>query len=293
MSNTKYYFSDMLSPIDRDLINKLSKEEQIEIMNVWFRSNYEDPAENCPYESKEGGYEYIWGGPYDAKEELYNEFSDIVAESTIDELVEELESECFEWSGQISSEDYNEYFYSSIYDNNDFTETLKDNLNNIKRLLDIELNDDLKQNLYKMLFVNVVTTLETFLADAFINTVLNNRELLKNFVCSCPDFANRKFSLNQIFDRFDTIENEVKTYLLDLIWHNIAKVSKMYKTTLNIDFPKDIKTIFRGITKRHDIVHRNGKTKDGDTIVVSRDEVVELMDKVNEFAEEIDTAFNV
>ena len=28
---------------------------------TWFFNNYEDPVESCPYESAEGGYQYIWG----------------------------------------------------------------------------------------------------------------------------------------------------------------------------------------------------------------------------------------
>ena len=35
--------------------------------SIW---NFEDPANETPYESSEGGYIYIWGGPYDALEQL-------------------------------------------------------------------------------------------------------------------------------------------------------------------------------------------------------------------------------
>ncbi|BEA99255.1 hypothetical protein VEE11_38070 [Escherichia coli] len=32
-----------------------SKEIQLESMRSWFLENYEDPANSCPYESREGG----------------------------------------------------------------------------------------------------------------------------------------------------------------------------------------------------------------------------------------------
>ncbi|MBC8431645.1 MAG: hypothetical protein H8D96_06965 [Desulfobacterales bacterium] len=51
------------------------------------------------------------------------------------------------------------------------------------------------------------------------------------------DFSERKFALNEIFERIDNIEKDVKTYLLELIWHNLAKVQRMYLSGLNIDFP--------------------------------------------------------
>lgn len=49
---------------------KMSREEQIETMRAWFLESYEDPVERTPYESREGGYIYIWGGPYYAHDEL-------------------------------------------------------------------------------------------------------------------------------------------------------------------------------------------------------------------------------
>jgi hypothetical protein len=79
--------------------SSLGREEKIAEMKAWFLSNYEDPADNCPYETKEGGYQYIWGGPYDAREELDDEFSGVVSDSIIEEVVGDLESECLEWSG--------------------------------------------------------------------------------------------------------------------------------------------------------------------------------------------------
>lgn len=268
-------------------------DSQKRIMRSWFFENYENPAEHTPFESKEGGYIYIWGGPYDTREELEGAFSDYVQEEAIEELVSELESETLEWSGKISAESYDDYFYSVIYDNYEFTETLKNNLNSIKRLLTVELPPDLEQQMNKMLYVNVITVLETFLADAFIGTVLKDKKLFKDFVRLNPDFSERKFPLNEIFERIDNIEKDVKTYLLELIWHNLAKVQNMYKSVLHIEFPQEMKVIYRGIAKRHDIVHRNGKTKSGDELTISREELICLMDEVNSFAESIDNYFNI
>ena len=45
-------------------------------MAEWFLDNYEDPANCVPYESREGGYQYYAGGPYDVREELGEAFLD-------------------------------------------------------------------------------------------------------------------------------------------------------------------------------------------------------------------------
>ena len=66
------------------------RNKQLEVMSEWFLSCHEDPAERTPYESREGGYIWIWGGPYDPREELDKEFGSTVPKDVIDELVEQL-----------------------------------------------------------------------------------------------------------------------------------------------------------------------------------------------------------
>jgi hypothetical protein len=52
-----------------------------------------------PYNGQEGGFQYIHGGPYDARDELETEFADIVSQAVIDQAVEEVESEgIYEWA---------------------------------------------------------------------------------------------------------------------------------------------------------------------------------------------------
>lgn len=75
----------------------------------WFHTNYEDPVNRTPYESREGGYQWIWGGPYDAREELSEMFGDIVPEQFIEEVAEELEGEgVLEWAPTPKPEDYDQ-----------------------------------------------------------------------------------------------------------------------------------------------------------------------------------------
>jgi hypothetical protein len=59
----------------RTEFRRLPKGQKIEAMVGWFLTNYEDPANSTPYESAEGGYQYIWGGPYDANIEIGDKFA--------------------------------------------------------------------------------------------------------------------------------------------------------------------------------------------------------------------------
>ena len=71
----------------------------IEEMKEWFFKNYEDPANKTPFESAAGGYQYIWGGPYYADDQLASKFGDELPEDVIDEAVAEIESDgIVEWA---------------------------------------------------------------------------------------------------------------------------------------------------------------------------------------------------
>jgi hypothetical protein len=293
MKKRDYFHIDSHHPLPLDELKRGSREFQIEVMTEWFFHFFENPAENTPYESKEGGYIYIWGGPYDVREELECEFSGIVSEEAIEELIEKLESESYEWAGKPSDEHYDDYYYDVISANTEFHGTLTESLNNIRKLLNADISEDLSNLFNMMLYVNIITALETFLSDAFIGTVIGNDQLMRTFVKSNTDFSERKLFLNDIFDRMDNLEKEIRSYLIDLIWHNLAKVKNIYKHTLDIDFPENIKSLYKAVAKRHDIVHRSGKTKNGEPIIVTKDELEELMDNVRSFADHIDSVWGV
>ena len=94
---TKYFHFDSDRYIDKDQLKFEDKTVQTEIIKNWFFENFENPAISTPFESREGGYIYIWGGPYNAREELENEFEDLVPQDVINIFIDELESESFEW----------------------------------------------------------------------------------------------------------------------------------------------------------------------------------------------------
>jgi hypothetical protein len=97
-------------------LDGLEGEPLVDAIVDWFRKNYEDPAENTPYESAEGGYQYIWGGPYDAREEIetyLGEFPDTILRPALARL----ERTAVEWApndGRIFDEDPPENPYADV-----------------------------------------------------------------------------------------------------------------------------------------------------------------------------------
>lgn len=269
-------------------LENADRETQLEAMRDWFYRNYEDPAQRTPYESAEGGYIWVWGGPYDAREELETEFSGVVPEEVIEELAEELTQECWQWAPTPSREDYDDYLVDDIAQITEYYGNFSSGILDIEKLLETDVDGIVANCFYRLLFVNVITALETYLSDAFINTVVPNSELMRRFVEKTPEFQSEKVSLSDVFKAVEQIEQRAKSYLIDVVWHNLERVKPMYRDTLDIDFPKDIGPIFRAIIKRHDIVHRNGKTKSGTEIIVSKQDVSDLIAAVEAFAQQID-----
>lgn len=77
----------------------LTKATVVKYLVDWFHYFYEDPANETPYNSREGGYLYIKGGPYSAEEELRENFEDVVSEDAILDAVEDIQSDgLYDWA---------------------------------------------------------------------------------------------------------------------------------------------------------------------------------------------------
>ena len=87
-------------------INMVQERTAAEDIVDWFFERYEDPVHRLPYISAEGGYQWIYGGPYDAREVLGENFPD-TDEGVIEAAVEEIESDGLtEWAPVASADDY-------------------------------------------------------------------------------------------------------------------------------------------------------------------------------------------
>ena len=87
-----YYTDDAVDAyVSASDFARLSGERQIACVVRWFHRMYEDPANETRYDSEEGDYDYIWGGPYHAREEIVEEFGDLVSEEVIEAAVSEVE----------------------------------------------------------------------------------------------------------------------------------------------------------------------------------------------------------
>ncbi len=287
----QYDLPDSPGTITATDLRRVGQETQLDVMRNWFHANYENPVNNTPYESAEGGYIYIWGGPYDPSEELEAEFSGIVPDKVIEELAQELSDIAWEWTGHPDSSDIDDFLFDSIASFTKHLETFKSNLLNIKQLLKTQVEESSQQCFRRLLYVNVITALETYLSDFFISTISSNPSFIRRFVEANPDFKVEKISISEIFKASEQLEQRVRTYLMDVVWHHLARVKPMFLETFGLEFPSGMSALFKAVLVRHDIVHRNGRTKDGRQHNLGEKDVTELITIAESFVMEIENSW--
>ena len=79
--------------LTNDQLRALPRKQQQAYITAWFYSQFWDPAHETPYDGREGGYQYVHGGPYDAHTELEEKFGGVVKDNVIENAVEEIEAD--------------------------------------------------------------------------------------------------------------------------------------------------------------------------------------------------------
>jgi DNA-binding MarR family transcriptional regulator len=273
---------------DDDELRLADRDQQIELMREWFLSRYCDPANETPYESAEGGYIWIWGGPYYAEEELQERFAGVVDDETIEALADDLNSDgIYEWAPIRSDDDsdYEDRFGLEIDPTRPDAPLykLRDRLAQALSVLSLRGNAQAMEQLPKMVFGAAISALEAYLWETVALWAKGNREVLKAIVTGMPALRDQQIKLGEVFDVHDGIEARVMIYLQNIVWHRFDTVAKLLRQGLGVK-PPSFKAFVKALERRHDIVHRSGHDKDGNPVAVTADDAKALAAEVEEFA---------
>jgi len=175
-----------------------------------------------------------------------------------------------------------------------FKEITNPHVQEIKDVLDkLDGLDELSRTLlYRNLFANVISALEAYLSDTAIKKIMNDDYYKRKFVESSLKRQNDTFKLSDFYKIKDDLDNRVSQWLRDLIYHKLDVVKPLYKDAFGVDLG-DIGKLMKAVQIRHDIVHRNGKDKDGNLRNVTKENVKELISEVSSFIENIENQFYV
>jgi hypothetical protein len=174
--------------------------------------------------------------------------------------------------------------------NKDYFENFEKNIDVIRQLnlISTMIREDLQYPQFRMLYSNAISALETYLSDALTIKIITSKNHLRSFVETYKDFNESKFSISEIFKMHEKIEDRVNDALRGIMYHNLPKLKGIYKDSLGVSFP-DISFLTKAIIKRHDFVHRSGKTVTGEMQTLSQKDINELVEKIVEFVTEVNT----
>lgn len=155
----------------------------------------------------------------------------------------------------------------------------------LKKLLEIKHDEtSIVQTNYRLIFSGVITTLETYMNEVLLFMVLDSDLRLRIFVEKYEPYQKETFRLNQVFKKHDMIYSRVEHDLNKLIYHSLPKMIRIFDI-YDFDLAKyeKIKSITKSIKLRHNFVHRSGLDDNDNLIILSEDDVLNLIDNVDSF----------
>ena len=218
----------------------------------------------------------------DAGEEGSDEWNDAV--QAFDDYCEnqaKLEQEAWE------QDEYDYYLYLTL---NDVDKIFDQEISNLKKLLKNSRAATNTPTFCKMIYAHAVTILEVYLEDMVKALIISNEGFLKNTIKNVKPFSDTKFKLGEISLEQDGIKKFVLRKLSENIFHDIPEAIKIIGGMVESKLNVNIENVCAITATRHDIVHRNGNNKEGDTLVIDK-EAAELSIKTVEcFAKELRNA---
>jgi hypothetical protein len=180
----------------------------------------------------------------------------------------------------------------NAFSNSDPYENFKSQLNNLNVLLEQNLpSEETQQILRKQIFASGITLLESYLSETLISKVMKDENYFRQFVEEFNEFKQEKIAVSEIYNVSHRLKKIVPEKLLGLLYHNIAKIGQIYENVFGVRFG-DFSDLSRAVEVRHDIVHRNGSSKDGKRIRIGQSDVETLYMHLSDFVEDLESKFS-
>jgi hypothetical protein len=265
------------------------RDHQVIAVRAWFLDRFCDPAHNTPYSGSEGGYQFIHGGPYDPADVLPDRFARVVDDDVIQEVIDELRQQVGnEWAPVQASvpDDYDDDYGVIVETSGQPLARLRERLAQSKQVLTLQGHFSAQLLARNLAFASVITSLESFLWETVTYWVDHDDATIINIITKIPVFRDQPLKLGQIFEKRETLKNDIKAYLQNLVWHQWNKVAPLFTLGLGIESP-GFNQFEDALIKRHDIVHRSGFSKTGEQIGLNSTEIEALCEQIVRFAVEV------
>lgn len=281
-------------PIEFDdaWLRNADRDDQLIAVKEWFLARYCDPANDTPYNGREGGFLFIHGGPYDPADVIPKRFGDVVEDGVIDDVVEDLHAEVGDRWAPINDEyDYDEHLDFNIQKREEPLLRLQQRLAHGQRVLSLSGDATAKALAEQLVFSSVITSLEAFLWETADYWVEHDDNVLQRLVTQHDALRNQPFKLADIFEKYRGLRQHVRGHLQHIVWHRWEDVAKVYRAAFDIKLPS-LRVLAEAVEKRHHIVHRFGYDLNYQPVYVSAAEIADLSKTVETFALELAGSIN-
>lgn len=290
---------DMVFNIDgpiefnNDWLQNADDHEQRTALIEWFTARYCDPAQETPYNGREGGYLFVHGGPFSPDEKLRERFEGLVSDDILEEAIEELEDIAGEEWAPIShdfiDEDYFDPYYEIEITNKEEPKKLYTSRTcEIFSLIDEKKNSIHQQMIYQMAYGMLISCAEALISDTVIYWAKSDEQTL--FRLASKECTERSYKLSEVLNDIEKFKETFINHLTsNIVWHRLDKLKPTIEHGLKIKMP-EIGIFLGAIQTRHDIVHRAGKTKTGNNITLTKDELKDLKSNLDKFVNEFTTS---
>jgi hypothetical protein len=264
-------------------ISKADQQHQKSAMKLWFEERYVDPVCGTGISLTDP---YADGGPFSPVLIVSQRFSGYVSNEVIESVVDELLFAGGErWAPRKfrTSGTYNEDFAISVAARTAPLQKTLERINDVRAILTLPADANGIALVRKLAYSAAITALESFLWETMVFWVENEDFVVHNIITKHPAFKDQPIKLGSIFDKTSQLKRDILGYMQGVVWHNWDKVGPLYSyglglKKLNFDLFSD------AVLKRHDIVHRSGLTKQGESVSISIDEITRLCQQIARFA---------
>lgn len=148
----------------------------------------------------------------------------------------------------------------------------------------------------RMIFAETISSMEAYLGDTLMAVALSFPRAMQRLAIKDKELSAEKVPLHMILANPNIVKDKIRTYLKGLLYHNLPKIEVIFKIALEVDiFPDEtLKAQLLGYVKlRHDVVHRNGKDKDGNEHEFTAAWVMEAMESVRTFIQNVESSVSL
>ncbi|WP_349844391.1 hypothetical protein ABNP39_07990 [Pantoea dispersa] len=273
-------------------LEKADNDDQRSALVEWFTARYCDPAEETPYNGREGGYLFIHGGPFYPDDELRERFSGIVPDEIIDDAITELENLVgSEWApivnGFNDEDEFDYYFERTIGSRNEPIMHYELKTSEVAVLI-LQNNNIINQQLIlQMSYGMLISATEAYISDSVIYWAKKDEKTL--FRLASKECKERDYKLSEVLNDIDKFKEKFILHLTgNVVWHRLDKLKSMIEHGLQIKLP-EIGKLLGAVQTRHDIVHRAGKTKNGEEVILTKDELEQLRKDLDDFVDDFES----